>query len=381
MIVTTFLANLHYLPEYMLPHPGLARINRILLFTILISVVLYFGRQFFILICFSGLLAMLMTPLSNKIESYGFSRVISSLVSVLIIVALFTGVIFLLSAQIGNIGKELPLVMLRYEEIKLDIQTWINDSLGISSQQLRVHASDAFNNAGSFLSNMVKGTINFIGSLFLVLVFIFLFLMQRTKYESFVVMLYKEEKRERAKEMIDKISGVAQQYLTGRLIAAMIMGVLFLIGFLIVGLKNAVVLSLIVAIMTIIPYVGALIGGLVPLFISVIDGSLNQSVWVVIIVLLVNLIDHYFIEPYVVGGSVNISPFFTIFVLILGGLVWGIAGIILFLPLSGILKIVLENVAGLQPYASLIGDQRDTSHPKNVWSQLKGSFTRRKRKG
>ena len=364
----------------MLPHPGLARINRILLFTILISVVLYFGRQFFTLICFAGLLAMLMTPLSNKLESHGFSRVISSLVSVLIIVALFSGVILLLSAQIGNIGKELPLVMLRYEEIKLDIQTWINDSLGISSNQLRVHASDAFNNAGSFLSNMVKGTITFIGSLFLVLVFIFLFLMQRNKYESFVVMLYKEEKRDRAKEMIDKISGVAQQYLTGRLVAALIMGALFLIGFLIIGLKNAVVLSLIVAIMTIIPYVGALIGGLVPLFISFIDGSLNQSVWVIIIVLLINLIDHYFIEPYVVGGSVNISPFFTIFVLILGGLVWGIAGIILFLPLSGIIKIIFENVAGLQPYASLIGDQRDSSHPKNVWAQLKGIFSRKKEK-
>ena len=81
----------------------------------------------------------------------------------------------LLSAQIGNIGKELPLIMLRYEEIKLDIQTWINESLGVSTNQLRVHASDAFNNAGSFLSNMVRGTINFIGSLFLVLVFIFLF--------------------------------------------------------------------------------------------------------------------------------------------------------------------------------------------------------------
>jgi predicted PurR-regulated permease PerM len=363
----------------MLPHPGLERINRILLFAILISVVLYFGRQFFTLICFSGLLAMLMTPLSNKLESHGFSRVISSLVSVLIIVALFSGVILLLSAQIGNIGKELPLVMLRYEEIKLDIQTWINDSLGLSSHQLRVHASDAFNNAGSFLSNMVKGTITFIGSLFLVLVFIFLFLMQRNKYESFVVMLYKEEKRDRAKEMIDKISGVAQQYLAGRLVAALIMGALFLIGFLIIGLKNAVVLSLIVAIMTIIPYVGALIGGLVPLFISFIDGSLNQSVWVIIIVLLINLVDHYFIEPYVVGGSVNISPFFTIFVLILGGLVWGIAGIILFLPLSGILKIVFENVAGLQPYASLIGDQRDSSHTKNVWAQLKGIFTRKKK--
>jgi predicted PurR-regulated permease PerM len=179
--------------------------------------------------------------------------------------------------------------------------------------------------------------------------------------------------------MIDKISKVAQQYLTGRLIAACIMGILFLIGFLVIGLKNSVILSLIVAIMTIIPYVGALIGGLVPFFISIIDGPLSQSVGVIIIILLVNVIDHYFIEPYIVGGSVNISPFFTIFVLILGGVVWGIAGIILFLPLSGILKIVFENVEGLQPYASLIGDQRDISPHKNIWSKLKGIFSRKKK--
>ena len=321
---------------------------------------------------------MLMTPVSNRLENRGVSRVISSLISVMIIVIIFSVVILLLAAQIGNIGKELPLILLRYEEIKLDLQRWVNDSLGVSSQQLRVHASEVFNNAGSFLTNFIKNTIAFIGSLFLVLVFIFLFLMQRTKYEKFVLMLYKEEKRNKAKDMIDRISQVAQQYLTGRLVAACIMGILFLIGFLIVGLKNSVILALIVAIMTIIPYVGALIGGLVPLFISMIDGSLNQSIWVVIIILAINTIDHYIIEPYVVGGSVNISPFFTIFVLILGGLIWGIPGIILFLPLSGIIKIVFENVEGLQPYASLIGDQRDSSKPKNSWAGLKRIFSRRK---
>jgi len=321
---------------------------------------------------------MLMTPVSNRLENHGVSRVISSLISVMIIVVIFSVVILLLAAQIGNIGKELPLILLRYEEIKLDLQRWVNDSLGVSSQQLRVHASEVFNNAGSFLTNFIKNTIAFIGSLFVVLVFIFLFLMQRTKYEKFVLMLYKEEKRNKAKDMIDRISQVAQQYLTGRLVAACIMGILFLIGFLIVGLKNSVILALIVAIMTIIPYVGALIGGLVPLFISMIDGSLNQSIWVVIIILAINTIDHYIIEPYVVGGSVNISPFFTIFVLILGGLIWGIPGIILFLPLSGIIKIVFENVEGLQPYASLIGDQRDSSKPKNSWAGLKRIFSRRK---
>jgi len=364
----------------MLPHPGLARLNKILLFTILISIGLYFGRGFFILISFSGLLAMLMTPVSNKLENHGASRVFSSVISVGIIILIFSGVIILLAAQIDNIGKELPVIMLRYEELKVEIHSWVNYSLGVSSQQLRVHASDAFNNAGSFLTGLIKGTFTFVGSLLLVLVFIFLFLMQRNKYENFVVMFYNAEKRNEAKEMISKISKVAQQYLTGRLVAACIMGVLFLIGFLVIGLKNSVILSLIVAIMTIIPYVGALIGGLVPFFISIIDGSFNQSIWVVIIILLVNVIDHYIIEPYVVGGSVNISPFFTIFVLILGGLIWGIAGIVLFLPLSGILKIVFENVQGLQPYASLIGDQRDSSAHKNTWAQIKGIFSRRKKR-
>ena len=363
----------------MLPHPGLARINKILLFAILMSVVLYFGRDFFKLISFAGLLAMLMTPVSNKLEIHRVSRVFSSFLSVLIIVAVFSGAIILLTAQIGNIGKELPQILLRYEELKSDIQSWINTSLGISTEQLRVHTSDVFSNAGSFLASMVKSTFTFIGSLFLVLVFIFLFLMQRNKYENFVVMLYREEKRNQARDMIDKISKVAQQYLTGRLVAALLMGILLLIGFSVIDLKNAVLLSIIVAIMTIIPYVGALIGGLVPLLISFINGSLNQSVWVIIIILVVNVIDHYFIEPYLVGGSVNISPFFTIFVLILGGLVWGIAGIILFLPLSGIIKIVFEKVEGLQPYASLIGDHSDYSKPGNIWSKLKGMFSRRKK--
>jgi len=364
----------------MLPHPGLARLNKILLFVILISIVLYFGRQFFVLISFAGLLAMIMTPLSNKLESRGVSRVFSSVICVLIIVTLFSAVISLLYAQVSSIGKELPIILLRYEEIKLDIQLWINDSLGVTTQQLHVNSSDVFRNAGSFLKNMVMSTFTFVGSLFLVLVFIFLFLMQRNKYENFAVKLYREDKRAEAKEMIDKISNVAQKYLLGRLIAALLMGILFLIGFLVIGLKNAVILSVIVAIMTIIPYVGALIGGLVPFFISIIDGTIDQSIWVVIIILLVNIIDHYFIEPYVVGGSVSISPFFTIFVLILGGLIWGLAGIILFLPLSGILKIIFENVQGMEPYASLIGDQSDSSKHQNIWSKYKGRFYLRKKR-
>jgi predicted PurR-regulated permease PerM len=359
--------------------PDLKRINRILFFTILTSVILYFGREFFVLITFSGFFAMLMTPVSNKLENYKVSRVFSSIISVLIIVTVVSAVGLLVSAQVRNIGKELPLIISRFEQISSDIQSWITNSLGISSEQLKDHTSGTLINTGNFLKVTVKYVLTLVGSLVLVLVFTFLFLLQRAKYENFVVMLYKDEKRNQTKEMIEKVSKIARQYLAGRLVAAFIIGIFYLIGFSIIGLRYSVLLSAIVVIMSIIPYIGALIGGLVPVFMSFIDGTSNQLLWVVVIILLVNVINHYFIEPYVVGGSVNIGPFFTIFILILGGVVWGIAGIILFLPLLGILKIVFENVEGLNPYAYLIGDQRESSPHEKIWLKVKELFSGRKR--
>ena len=364
----------------MLKAPKLDRTNKILLFTILISVILYFGKEFFVLITFSGLLAMLMTPVSNWLEKRGMTRVFSSLLSVFILITVISAIVLLLSAQINNIGKELPQIQLRFEELISDLQSWISDNLGVSSEQLKDKTSGALPGAGNILTGIVKGTFSFIGRFILVLVFTFLFVLQRDKYENFVVMLSPENERDETTEMINKISKIAQQYLTGRIIAAFIIGILYIIGFSIIGLKDGLILSAIAALVTIIPYVGALLGGLIPFFMTFISGSFEQSLWVVIIISIVNAIDHYFIEPYIVGGSVSISPFFTILILILGGVIWGLAGIILFLPLLGILKIIFENVEGLKPYAYLIGDQRKTSAHEEIWLKIKTMFSERMKK-
>ena len=364
----------------MLKAPKLDRTNKILLFTILISVILYFGKEFFVLITFSGLLAMLMTPVSNWLEKRGMTRVFSSLLSVFILLTVVSAIVLLLSAQINNIGKELPQIQLRFEELISDLQSWISDNLGVSSEQLKDKTSGALPGAGNILTGIVKGTFSFIGRFILVLVFTFLFVLQRDKYENFVVMLSPENERDETTEMINKISKIAQQYLTGRIIAAFIIGILYIIGFSIIDLKDGLILSAIAALVTIIPYVGALLGGLIPFFMTFINGSFEQSLWVVIIISIVNAIDHYFIEPYIVGGSVSISPFFTILILILGGVIWGLAGIILFLPLLGILKIIFENVEGLKPYAYLIGDQRKTSAHEEIWLKIKTMFSERKKK-
>ena len=356
----------------------LSRLNRFLLLLILISVILYFGRQFFVLITFSAFLAMLMSPVSNMLEKHRVSRIFSSVISVFIMLAIITGIILLLLGQISSVIDDFPKIKLKSEELINNIIFWLNNSLGISSEQLTIalkeQVSGAMSGAGNFVAGFLRGTITFLGSFILVLVFTFLFLLNREKYENFIVMLYRPERREEARKIIIRTSKIAQQYLTGRLISIFILSMLYLAGFTIIGLKNAVLLSVIASIVTFIPYAGPILGGMVPFFMAIIEGSFNQALGVVVVISLAQLFDNYFIEPYVVGGSVNISPFFAIFILIVGGVFWGIAGVILFLPLLGILKIIFENIEGLHPYAYLIGDQRDSPAPETIWLKIKGWF-------
>lgn len=165
----------------MLRTPDLSRINRILFFAVLISVILYFGKEFFIAVIFAGFLAMLMAPLSNRLEKHRISRIFSSIISVFLIVAVIAGVVMLLSSQVASLREDFPQIKTRMEEAVVNLETWINNTLGISSDQLKSQASEAMSSAGGFITGMVKGTFSFIGGLLLILVFTFLFLLHREK--------------------------------------------------------------------------------------------------------------------------------------------------------------------------------------------------------
>ena len=119
----------------MLKTINLERINKILFFAILGAVILYFGRDVLILLTFSCFLAMLMTPVSNKLEKIGISRVFSSLISVFIIISVIFGAIMLLSAQIASVKEDLPQIKSGLEEMIANVQSWISSKFGISFEQ------------------------------------------------------------------------------------------------------------------------------------------------------------------------------------------------------------------------------------------------------
>ena len=91
-------------------------------------------------------------------------------------------------------------------------------------------------------------------------------------------------------------------------------------------------------------------------------------------IILIQTIDNYFIEPNVVGREVNLSAFASILSIIIGGLIWGIAGMILFLPMTGILKIIFDHVESLKPLGYVIGDERGGGTRVSEWLKEKLRF-------
>lgn len=121
-------------------------------------------------------------------------------------------------------------------------------------------------------------------------------------------------------------------------------------------------LAALAALVNIVPYLGPFLAGVFPVLVALVTKeSFEPAIWVAVSFTVIQAIDNYFVTPFVMGGEVNLSALSTILIIICGGYIWGIAGMILFIPMLSIAKIVFDHIEGLKPYGYLIGDPADES--------------------
>jgi predicted PurR-regulated permease PerM len=117
-------------------------------------------------------------------------------------------------------------------------------------------------------------------------------------------------------------------------------------------------LSALAALVNILPYIGPILAAVFPCIVAMItEDSLQPVIWLIIIFSLIQGLDNYFVTPYFLGGEVSLSALATIVMIICGGFLWGIAGMILFVPMLSIAKIIFDHNPALKHYSLLIGDE------------------------
>lgn len=351
------------------------RVNQYLLFFILLVVILYFGKTFLIPIVFAAMLAMLMAPLCRRLDKIGLHRALSSLVCILILAGVIVGMVAIIGAQFATFSKDMDKIKQKGNELVTNTQNYVQKKFGVSPEEqeriVKEEAKKAQKSSeakGSMPARIASGLTAAIGSIVITLVFTFLFLYSKERYQQFFLRLYKDEDEAKVKKVVDDISNVAQSYLTGRAMSITIIFVLYAIGLSIVGIKNAILLAGIAALLTVIPYVGTVLGGMFPVMMALVtEDSMQPAIWAAVVMFAIQTMDNYFIEPNVVGGEVNLNAFFSIISIIAGGMIWGVPGMILFLPLFGIVKIICDHVEPLKPIGYVIGDPGKKSPKVSDW--------------
>ncbi len=351
----------------------LSRSVNILLLFVLAFAGLHFASPFLIPLALAAVLSMVFIRLCNFIESKGISRGYASLICIILFVVSMGLIILLLSLQLGSLAENLDGMEKRMVGMLESIKSWINETIGIKkAEQQKAIDQGTKGKSGGMLLAFAAGLMGILVNTVLVLVYMFLFLAMRGHIKKFILKLVPKKENADTSDVIHQTGKVSQKYLSG--LAAMI-GVLWImygIGFSIVGVKGALFFAVLCGLLEIVPFIGNLTGtSLTVLAVLAQGGNSKMVLGVLITYMLVQFIQTYILEPIIVGEQVNINPLFTIMAIVLGELVWGVAGMILAVPLLGMAKIICDSYPNLQPYGFLIGPENPQQKKTTILDYVK----------
>ena len=339
----------------------LKKANRILFFLIAIYLLFYYLSSFFIPLTFGIFLAMLVAPFTNYLEKYKLSRVLSSLSSTFLLFIFLGFLSYLFIIQFSQFADQLPgiraIIDSEIEKVQEQIASATGVPLDEQKEIIERRTRDLWgiieSRAAAFVGSMLDFTLKFL----LAFVYVFLLLLYRKKFTSFIIRIYSTEKeREIAYDALKKISRVVYQYLWGRAQVMFVLAVMYYLTFLIFGLPFALLLTLFGALITIIPYIGPWISGLVPvIFALIFFDTTSHKVTFTIIIIIIQLLESYIFEPFFIGKEVKLNALAVVIAIILGGLIWGVAGMILFVPLFATIKIISNHSKEFGPLGTLLG--------------------------
>ena len=154
---------------------------------------------------------------------------------------------------------------------------------------------------------------------------------------------------ERTLYMVDRVDGTARAYFQGLLALTVIDTLCLAFGLWVIGIPGAFTLGLLAAVLAWIPYVGSIVACLIVVLVAATDFPANPLIvyWAVALFVLVRLLDDFVFMPLTLGRSLHMHPLPTVLLIFLGGAVAGIPGLILVLPLAGIVMVIAGTIGGI----------------------------------
>ncbi len=323
--------------------------------------VLALGQTLFVLLFISGIFSFLLLPFCRKLQKWGWPVWLAAATSCLLLLVVFFGVLTFLGWQYAHFGKDLPALqealVARIDIGQTYLETRFNVSQGQQTAWLNQELAALAESGGAMAMNLFSATGTVLATVVVIPIFTFFLLLMKGQFRKFFSQL-RDQGDGTVLRIVENISVLSRQWLKGVLTVVLFLAVLDSIGFLVLGLKYAILLGVTAAILNVIPYVGPWLGALVPALIALLTkDSAMYAVGVLAVIAVTQFIDNNFITPKVVGSSVSINPLASMVALIAWGMIWGLMGLIVAIPITGMMKLVFDEIPALKPWGYILGDE------------------------
>jgi predicted PurR-regulated permease PerM len=341
---------------------NLGQLNKALLAVFLVPLILYLGRQFLIPVAVAAFFAMLLYPVAQKLQQYRLKRPMAALVSILLLQVGLGLVSAVLYHQVSNLQADLPEIELKIKEKTDQLQWLLSQTTDMpESEQEAILAQkkpDIIKAIGKAIKNFLVGSVYLLLQVFIVLTYTFFFLVYRHRIQHFFIQVNWFDNFNESRLVAFRITRIVHDYLQGTFTVIAVLAFIYALGFWAIGLEHALLFALITALLRIIPYVGSFLGIAFPIAFAILT---KESAWYPVLVLVffmvTQLLEANLLTPYITGSRVKLNPLATILVILLGNLIWGLPGMILFVPLFAILKVILDEIPALHPYGYILGNE------------------------
>lgn len=317
---------------------------------------LYFAREFLIPLSVGAVVATLFLPLCRWMEHKKTPRGLAVIFCLLILLLLLSGIGIILSHQISTLSNDFSILRERSIELINEVQKYIFAHSGISIEKQNQELIKQQPAIALFLKEIAISLPSLLTNLILTLVYILFLLYYRSHIKQFILKFSSDSQRSEMEKVIDSVGHVSQQYLLGLSKMIVCLWVMYGVGFSLLGVKNALFFAFLCGLLEIVPFIGNLTGTTITVLVAgVHGGSFLMLAGIIGTYAVIQFIQGWVLEPLIVGSEVKINPLFTIIALVIGGLLWGLPGIFLAIPLMAMLKIVCDHIEPLKPYGFLIG--------------------------
>ncbi len=343
--------------------PAYLKALSVMVFIIVLVFFLIVGKSLLVPLFMGGFFAILLTPLSMFLEKYRVPRILSCVISLLVMIAMALGLISFIVNNIVNFTKDFDDVSGRLVTAAEQIDDWTFQNFGINenfAEKIETeYLLSLLNDNSRSISSFALNSIGSLSGLVLIPVFMFFFLLYRDHLAKMMIMLYRDQDPELVKLRITNLRKVIQGYIVGVVKVMVILAILNIIAYTIIGVKHAIFFGVIGAILNIIPYVGPFFGVLLPIIYAFLTmDSMFYPFAIFVCYQGIQLVEGNFLTPKIVGGNVNLNAFITFLGLLVGASIWGVAGMVLVIPTMAILREIFELSETTRPFALLLGEEK-----------------------